>query len=1078
MSNRTGRVLNLACALLLASTAVARAADKTYATGSYIVPTDLDYQDQGMLRAYGLVYALLRAGVTVDWVIRPAKPHLGIDFTASAVDRQTSAPITAHGYRGGPFVISATDVPVATSIVAGWQAANPTVKVHVTTAPFTGFVKRRLVAAPNIAVFADGNELIAFRYLNSAGIPDSKGQTWPATKDNNSCGYAAWPDVLCETETAGGTVSHSDGKLFDGSGQPAYCQMMSMHWAVADANTAIGTEVVAEYRAFLQFPVHLFAECQAVNAIENNVNGKFLTPNGFLIASQPTSYDFYNDEVAFSQLDGPFKSVGGSEPSYSLPAGNSYLNDVVMISGSGDGVGVRDVWMTGYAGGGCPISSDDCTASALGKVSYLGGHDYSKAGLPISAHNETNGVRLFLNSLLEADCGVDVGQPAVTVTKDAPRFPASAMVTFTVSYRNSGAGMALGATLEDPLPAGAVFISASNGGTWDGTRVNWTLGTIAPGRSGSVTVTVMLSAPGTYANQDTLRYSSGVTPRTELSNSTLSTFGQDQDGDGLGDADEVGRGTDPNDADSDDDGVSDGLEVLTFLTNPLLADTDNDGLQDGTELGFVGLCTASCHTPARCATASTGAGFVPDADCSTTTNPNDPTDPARCGDLVCNGTETCSTCSADCGPCPPRCGDGTCNGTDTCSNCPGDCGICPISCGNGTCDMPAESCSTCPADCNACPPTCGDGSCNGTETCSSCAGDCGPCAPRCGDGTCNGTETCSTCVGDCGACAPRCGDALCNGTETCTTCVGDCGPCAPRCGDGLCNGTETCTTCVGDCGPCPPSCGDGACNGTETCATCAGDCGACPRCGDGLCNGSEACSTCPGDCGTCMSGCGNGICEAVESCTTCGSDCGACAGRCGDGLCDSTESCTSCVGDCGACSTTCGDGNCSAAETCASCAADCSACAASCGNGVCEPGELCGSCSSDCGSCSGLCGDGVCDPLETCASCPAECAIRCPAADGGPTDAGGSVDGGNPSDGGDQVDAGGADGGSPDASSGDAMTGQPPAGQDSGCGCRTSGRDTHSLGGLLSLAGVLALLLYRRSRRPWRSVRERSGGPT
>src|SRR4051794_21262610 len=39
-----------------------------------------------------------------------------------------------------------------------------------------------------------------------------------------------------------------------------------------------------------------------------------------------------------------------------------------------------------------------------------------------------------------------------------------------------------------------------------------------------------------------------------------------------------------------------------------------------------------------------------------------------CGDRSCNGTETCSTCAADCGPCTV-CGDSTCNGTESCSSC-------------------------------------------------------------------------------------------------------------------------------------------------------------------------------------------------------------------------------------------------------------------------------------------------------------------------------------------------------------------------------------------------------------------------
>lgn len=54
----------------------------------------------------------------------------------------------------------------------------------------------------------------------------------------------------------------------------------------------------------------------------------------------------------------------------------------------------------------------------------------------------------------------------------------------------------------------------------------------------------------------------------------------DTDADGLSDADEEGRGTDPNDPDSDGDGMPDGWEVLHSL-NPLGADDLNDADADG-----------------------------------------------------------------------------------------------------------------------------------------------------------------------------------------------------------------------------------------------------------------------------------------------------------------------------------------------------------------------------------------------------------------------------------------------------------------------------------------------------------------
>lgn len=65
----------------------------------------------------------------------------------------------------------------------------------------------------------------------------------------------------------------------------------------------------------------------------------------------------------------------------------------------------------------------------------------------------------------------------------------------------------------------------------------------------------------------------------------------DQDGDGLTNIEECRLGTLPSEADSDDDGVEDGEEVVgfslggqTWYSDPLSADTNNDDLDDGTEL--------------------------------------------------------------------------------------------------------------------------------------------------------------------------------------------------------------------------------------------------------------------------------------------------------------------------------------------------------------------------------------------------------------------------------------------------------------------------------------------------------------
>jgi hypothetical protein len=314
---------------------------------------------------------------------------------------------------------------------------------------------------------------------------------------------------------------------------------------------------------------------------------------------------------------------------------------------------------------------------------------------------------------------------------------------------------------------------------------------------------------------------------------------------------------------------------------------------------------------------------------------------------------------------PPVCGDNICNGLETCSTCPHDCGICPPICGNNIKET-GEECDSGTLNGQSCTPLYG-------SSCNYCSSSCKLVTvngPFCGDKICNSAETCSTCPGDCGTCpdnikpvvdityplavtytsqrtslifsvyddnlnsctyklngfSPVNVASLVNGVNTITgissitgtntwtvTCKDNSGntgtdsvtftvTCPPKCGDGTCNGAENCTTCPTDCGICPPKCGDNICNGAENCSTCPTDCGICPpKCGDNICNGAENCSTCPHDCGVCPPKCGDNICNGVENCSTCPHDCGVCPPKCGDGTCNGNENCTTCPTDCGTC---------------------------------------------------------------------------------------------------------------------------------------------------------------------------------
>jgi hypothetical protein len=94
---------------------------------------------------------------------------------------------------------------------------------------------------------------------------------------------------------------------------------------------------------------------------------------------------------------------------------------------------------------------------------------------------------------------------------------------------------------------------------------------------------------------------------------------KDSDGDGLEDGEEANtHGSNPSITDSDGDGLSDPDEINTHQTNPALADSDGDGLTDGDEI--------STHLTDPLSADSDGDGANDDFEIAEASDPNDPND--------------------------------------------------------------------------------------------------------------------------------------------------------------------------------------------------------------------------------------------------------------------------------------------------------------------------------------------------------------------------------------------------------------------------------------------------------------------
>ena len=189
------------------------------------------------------------------------------------------------------------------------------------------------------------------------------------------------------------------------------------------------------------------------------------------------------------------------------------------------------------------------------------------------------------------------------------------------------------------LPGGGVLNVLGNDTDIDGDTLTVSevstpaRGTVTINSDGTLTYAATPGATGTDTFTYTIADGNGGTDQ----GSVLIELGggADSDGDGLSDDFEEAIGSDPNDADSDDDGAIDGIEPNAGadsdgdgLIDVLDPDSDNDGLLDGTELG------QDCDDPATDA----AAGFcVADADGGATTT--DPSNPDTDGGGASDGSE-------------------------------------------------------------------------------------------------------------------------------------------------------------------------------------------------------------------------------------------------------------------------------------------------------------------------------------------------------------------------------------------------------------------------------------------------------
>lgn len=100
-------------------------------------------------------------------------------------------------------------------------------------------------------------------------------------------------------------------------------------------------------------------------------------------------------------------------------------------------------------------------------------------------------------------CTTTVSEPSLTISKTASRdnVPMGRTIDFTITASNSGTVAVNDVTITDNIPGGWAYVSNTGGGNATGSSVVWNVGTINPGESKSVGVTLKATSANPTVNK-------------------------------------------------------------------------------------------------------------------------------------------------------------------------------------------------------------------------------------------------------------------------------------------------------------------------------------------------------------------------------------------------------------------------------------------------------------------------------------------------------------------------------------------------------------------------------------------------
>ncbi|HWB04345.1 MAG TPA: hypothetical protein VG796_15050 [Verrucomicrobiales bacterium] len=373
---------------------------------------------------------------------------------------------------------------------------------------------------------------------------------------------------------------------------------LNVGFGPATNSTANGTFTISGGSLYVQ-------NAAAIMAIGNRGTGTVNQTGGTVFAkSTGATLSLLNLGRSSSNpnpANGTYSLSGGSVTVASLTYGSAVFagaTNVFALSGTGElTVGTISITNTSatnnfnFTGGTLAVTTVNMSLTNNGGTLKPGGLDFTAASAATVPNDPTGTLTFGANASYTQNSGtlaIDIDGPGSNdfVTIGAAASNGSAVLAGTIAVTLLGGyDPALGTTF-DILTADNIANSANITGLTDaGYRFAPSLVTGGDGRQ-VLRLTVATAEPDVDNDQMGDLWEAAHGLNTGVNDAAL-----DPDTDGLTNLQEYGLQTDPQDNDSDNDGLRDGVETRTGTwvsvtntgTHPLLPDSDHDGLADGLE---------------------------------------------------------------------------------------------------------------------------------------------------------------------------------------------------------------------------------------------------------------------------------------------------------------------------------------------------------------------------------------------------------------------------------------------------------------------------------------------------------------